>query len=129
MVLGVIPSGKSIALERPVHDTGHFTFYKFDSPDAQKAGLVLDDKLGLISVLFKPEKPPVYVDSDNIKYSTRNLSGGTGLSGKSEQEFRDVEPLNYDEASFVQIHLRLGCEVDEPRHLTPASTPVPPPIQ
>ena len=33
-----IPPGKSIALERPIHDTGDFTFYKFDSSDAQKAG-------------------------------------------------------------------------------------------
>jgi len=123
-----IASGKSIVLERPVHDTGYFTFYRFDSTDAQKAGLVLDDNLGLISVLFKPEKTPVYVDS-GIKFSVKRVPGGTGLSGKSEQKFKDVEVLDYDEAGFVQIHLRLGCEVDEPRPLTPTSTPVPQPIR
>lgn len=121
-----IPSGKSIALERPAHDTGHFTFYKFDSTDAQKAGLILDDNLGLISVLFKPEKPPVISET---KFSMRMAPGGTGLSGKSEQKFKDVKPLDYDEAGFVHIHLRLVCKVDEPRPLTAASTPVPGPIQ
>ena len=120
-----VPSGSHIALERPVHDTGHFTFYRFDSAEAQKAGLVQSEKLGLISVLFKPEKPPVESD---IKYSTRSAPGGTGLSGKSEQKFRDVQALDYDEAGFVQIHLRLGCKADEPRPLTPVSTPVPPPL-
>ena len=124
-----LPSGKSVVLERPAHDTGRFTFYKFDSAEAQKAELDLDDNIGLVSVLFKPEKPPVYTDSET-KYSIRDFEpGGTGLSGKSEQRFKEVRALDYDESSFVQIHLRLGCKVDEPRPLTLISTPVPPPIQ
>jgi hypothetical protein len=117
-----LPEEKMISLERPVHDTGRFTFYRYDTPEARMAGLVKGDKLGLISVLFKPEKS--YLDLDSIpRFSA---AGGTGLSGESSQEFIQVPPLDYDEAGFVRIHLRLASGMDEPRPLTPASTPVPP---
>ena len=118
-------SGKNILIERPVHDTGQFTFYKLDSSEAGKIGLVRNDKLGLISVLFKPQKPPVVFDFD-FDFDDSYSAGGTGLSGKSEQEFIAVQQLDYDEAAFVQIHLRLVCNDDEPRPLTPLSTSIPP---
>lgn len=123
-------SGKNIRIERPVHDTGQFTFYKFDSSEGGKVGLVRNDKLGLISVLFKPEKIrsmdilDFYDFDDEIPCS----AGGTGLSGKSEQKFIEVQPLDYDKAAFVQIHVRLVCNNDEPRPLTPLSTSIPPPL-
>jgi hypothetical protein len=133
-------SGKNICIERPVHDTGQFTFYKLDSSEAGKIGLVRNDKLGLISVLFKPEKPPAPVVEDDCHYfddfesfdfddfavDDSCSAGGTGLSGKSEQKFIDVQRLDYNEAAFVQIHLRLVCKDDEPRPLTPLSTSIPP---
>ena len=129
-------SGKNIRIERPVHDTGQFTFYKLDSSEAGKIGLVRNDKLGLISVLFKPEKPPSPVmdnkddfdsfDFDDFAVDDSYSAGGTGLSGKSEQKFIDVQRLDYNEAAFVQIHLRLVCNDDEPRPLMPLSTPIPP---
>ena len=115
-----------ITLERPVNDTGMFTFYKFDTPEAKKAGLSQDENLGLVSVLFKPEKVFERVENE-VKFSRAKL-GGTGLSGKSEQKFQGVTPLDYDEAKFMQIHLRLRCVVDEPRPLGAGSTPVPPPL-
>ncbi|MFI3220264.1 MAG: hypothetical protein QX189_14280 [Methylococcales bacterium] len=128
-------SGKNIRIERPVHDTGQFTFYKLDSSEAGKIGLVGNDKLGLISVLFKPEKPPVSAADNKDDFESFDFddfacdsysAGGTGLSGKSEQKFIDVQSLDYNEASFVQIHLRLVCNDDEPRPLMPLSTPIPP---
>lgn len=129
-------SGKSIRIERPVHDTGQFTFYKFDSSEGGKIGLVRNDKLGLISVLFKPEKISRMLFSDCLDFDdyidlddeTSCSAGGTGLSGRSEQEFIDVQPLDYDKAAFVQIHLRLVCNNDEPRPLRPISTVIPPPL-
>lgn len=130
-------SGKNIRIERPVHDTGQFTFYKLGSSEAGKIGLARNDKLGLISVLFKPEKHYEYcigprgfqdfdddIPFDDVPYS----AGGTGLSGKSEQKFINVQPLDYDEAAFVHIHLRLVCNNDEPRPLRPISTVIPPPL-
>lgn len=141
-----VQSNNYIIIERPSHDDGCFTFYRLDSPESQKANLVENDKLGLVSVLFKPEKPYIaptvhYSTSDSgmrystagsgdIRYSTAPSPGGTGLSGRSEQQFRTVAPLDYDQDSFVQIHLRLVCVNDklhEPRPLTPVSSPVPPP--
>jgi hypothetical protein len=121
-----IYSGENIRIERPVHDTGQFTFYKIDSSEAGKIGLVRNDKLGLISVLFKPEKPPAPPESFDFDFDDSYSAGGTGLSGKSEQKFIDVQRLDYNEAAFVQIHLRLVCNDDEPRPLTPISTSIPP---
>jgi hypothetical protein len=122
-----IYSGKNICIERPVNDTGQFTFYKLDSSEAGKIGLAPNDKLGLITVLFKPAvlfNPDKLVFRHPMKKQFR--SGGTGLSGKSEQKFVDVPRLNYDESAFVQIHLRLVCNDDEPRPLMPLSTSIPP---
>lgn len=123
---------KSGVIERPVHDTGCFTFYKVGTDEAKKAELVHSDKLGLITVLFMPEKK---MDKDK-KFMTLQMNrlcigGGTGLSGKSDQKFRSVPRLeNYDEEGFMRINLRLICDTenDEPRPLTAASTPVPPPL-
>ncbi|MCI5219945.1 MAG: hypothetical protein D3914_12355, partial [Candidatus Electrothrix sp. LOE2] len=158
---GGVPSNDSTVIERPTHDTGCFTFYKAGTREAKKAELVRSGKLGLISVIFKPEEEPVihfnidFEDAENSNYEfddDTDLSldddvaaedelslslddeyaeeeleaGGTGLSGKSEQEFHTVQPLDYDETGFVRINLRLVCETDEPRPLTPISTPIPP---
>jgi len=128
-----VSSWKSIVIERPVHDTGCFTFYKIGTHEAKKAAIAKSDQLGLISVLFKPEEEPIHfdldLDCDFFSFDDEGLdAGGTGLSGKSGQKFNTVQPLDYDETEFVRIHLRLGCEADEPRPLTPVSTPVPPPL-
>lgn len=144
-----VSSAKDIQIERPVHDTGLFTFYKLDSSESRKIGLVRNDNLGLISVLFKPEKPPIPVDFDLSMFDDENAefdgdvefdlssfddddsysAGGTGLSGKSEQKFIDVKALDYNESAFVQIHLRLICKEEAPRPLTPISTQIPPPLR
>lgn len=51
-----IPSLSNISLERPVHDTGRFTFYKLDTPEAQQAQLNGGDpNLGLVKVTFTPD--------------------------------------------------------------------------
>ncbi len=127
-----VPSEQSIFIERPVHDTGCFTFYKTGTVESKKAALVSSDKLGLLSVLFKPEEEQTsFLDFDLdccLSFDEELEAGGTGLSGKSGQTFNTVQPLDYDETGFVQIHLRLGCGADEPRPLTPVSTPVPPPL-
>lgn len=52
----------TITLERPVHDTGKFTFYEVGSHEANKIGLSRSNpNLGLVSVVFTPEieRPPV----------------------------------------------------------------------
>ena len=123
-----------LILERPSHDTGCFTFYKIGTSEAKKAEIVDSDQLGLITVFFKPEKKKEFSPGTlrcNGPIRSRK-AGGTGLSGKSDQKFQKVPPLeNYDEEGFVQINLRLICETktdDEPRPLTPASNPVPPPV-
>lgn len=117
-----VPAGKSIILERPVHDDGCFTFYRFGTVESRMAGLKQSSELGLISVLFKPE----YRSSGPQVLFSRRSSGGTGLSGRSDQRFTEAKPISYDEKSFVFIHLRLVCENDGPRPMF--STRIPPPV-
>ena len=60
---------------------------------------------------------------------TNMKSGGTGLSGQSDQSFVTVPDLNLDTAQQTTIHLRLVCKGDDgPRPLTAFSTPVPPKV-
>lgn len=53
-----LDAGCSLTLERPSHDTGRFTFYKNKTVECATAtgGKVTKDDMGLIQVLFKPEK-------------------------------------------------------------------------
>jgi len=141
-----IPAGGTIILERPVHDTGRFTFYKAASEEAKAAGvdLVGNDDRGLIVVRFKPEFPlrhrPVggvlrsmsmqpaggisldcVPQGGETVYSSdmaRTSAGITGLSGHSNQQFVDVAPLTYDMTEEVLITVRLVCD-ESARPLTP----------
>jgi len=150
----------SITLERPVHDSGKFTFYKSGSVEAEQVKLDEDSaELGLVSVIFTPEYQTHYT----VTYGTWNprpitttetwfrsntntgndypvvmaamaasrelSSGGTGLSGKSKQEFVETNALAYDYSRQTTINLRLVCREDNgPRPLTSFSNPVPPRI-
>lgn len=56
-------------------------------------------------------------------------AGGTGLSGKSNQNFYTVAELDYDYSQETVIHLRLVAKNgNEPRPLVSRETPVPPPV-
>ncbi len=126
----------SIVLERPVHDTGRFTFYKLGSAEATKVGISQQDaNIGLVKVTFTPEHQVETRSSPDLprglvsEGTTRSCSaGGTGLSGESKQQFIYVPDLDYDYSQQTVIHLRLVARADEPRPLTPLSNPVPPPI-
>lgn len=146
-----IPARQTIRLERPVHDTGRFTFYKMGTPEAAQAQLQYNDKLGLVQVTFTPEKRrrPVYrpmmdeMEAESLCGSAggsgffrskcaRN-AGGTGLSGQSSQRFISAEQIEYDYSQQTVISLRLVCQeayVDEIRPLNPApyANSVPPPV-
>jgi hypothetical protein len=57
---------------------------------------------------------------NNLKFSRHNKKlapAGTGLSGHSDQNFYDVEELDYNEQSTT-IMLRLAISEDEPRPIT-----------
>jgi len=112
----------SIKLERPVHDTGCFTFFRVGTPEAISAGIKEGHGNGVLSVKFKPEK----VASQSLFSAAR--PGCTGLTGESEQEFFDAEEIEYDDHAHVTINLRLICDEDAPRPLSPSSNRVPPPV-
>jgi hypothetical protein len=123
----------SIEIERPVDDTGRFTFYMLGSNQAKKIGLSATDNLGLVTVVFMPEKPPPpatnseprFLKTDNGEAQFSPSRGGTGLAGESYQKFNTVAPLEYDRKNFATIHLRLVCDDGEPRPLRKSSTTIP----
>lgn len=154
-----INAHSNLRLERPAHDDGKFTFYKTGTKEASDADLdERDPNLGLIKVTFTPEQKgrsywywtpmPTYnthtidwtyndssVTAESNAYQTRNVCdsyspGGTGLSGKSDQNFVETSRLNYDYSQQTVIHLRLVArDAKRARPLTSYSTPVPPPVR
>ncbi len=122
-----IAGNGQIEVERPVNDTGRFTFYMLGSAEARRAGVSASDALGLVTVTFMPELPPQPTHEDaRVRYSPQR--GGTGLSGQSNQQFKTVEALDYDRGGFVTIDVRLYCDDGAPRELRAAGRSVPSPL-
>ena len=133
----------SIKLERPADDDGCFTFYAADSEDAKSANLdsVSTDNMGLVTVVFRPEKRRTRVEqhtksllrsrsgpSGSTVTNDSFIPGGTGLSGKSDQSFTEVAPLDYDDDGTTTIYLRLVAD-DGPRELkSKPSNDIPKPV-
>lgn len=118
-----------IQIERPVHDTGHFTFFKVGTDDAREAGIAKNSNNGLISVLFKPE---VAFDDLGLNAAPLSLdgyaSGATGLTGESKQRFGNAPSIHHDMARSYTIHLRLVAPREDIRPLLTRSTLIPPPV-
>ncbi|WP_072622502.1 hypothetical protein [Spirulina major] len=130
-----IPAVSLITLERPVNDTGRFTFYAIATPEAQQAGLAAHDpNLGVVQVVFTPElpapPPPASAPfSAGYLAGSSRRAGGTGLSGQSDQQFGVAAPIQQDLSQQTTISLRLiATPQAQPRPLRPLSNPVPPPI-
>ena len=139
----------SITLERPPDSDGRFTFYKVGSIEADKAdlGRVSKSDMGLVQVIFTPEKVEEYgvvvasagpvgslgePQERRFTYDSgisKGAAGGTGLSGHSSQSFYNVGPLELDHSQAVTITLRLvGDEDIRPLNSVGRTTPVPPPV-
>lgn len=80
---------QTATIERPVDDSGQFTFYELGSSEAQKVGLssIARDSLGLVKVTFIPEKAkhPGIAIIDNQSYSGAK-GGGSAMKGGDWQE-------------------------------------------
>jgi hypothetical protein len=114
----------TITLERPVDDTGRFTFYNAGTQEARLAEVTNGPNAGLVTVVFRPGR---HVQLGQALYSAP-VRGGTGLSGMSHQEFDDAEELEHFDGQEITIHLRLVGVPSGPRPLHKRSTPVPPPV-
>jgi hypothetical protein len=135
---------QSWSIERPVNEKKLFTFFNDGSAEFYQSDLgnVSKNDLGLITVIFKPEKrvQPTYKyrgpsgQSINTMYScstSEYSSGGTGLTGRSNQEFREVKNLEYSNDEFLSINLRLvsrNRNTVSPLKALTRSTPIPKPV-
>lgn len=122
-----IESRSEIRIERPVHDTGHFTFFEVGTEEASLAGIAMNTDNGLVSVTFKPMKESLVLNAAPLP-RTELGAGATGLTGESQQRFRDASEIEYDMARAFTIHLRLVARKPDIRPLAPRSTPIPPPV-
>lgn len=139
---------QTATLERPAHDTGHFTFYEVDSEEGYSIGLdkVSKDDQGLVQVKYIPEEEierEAYIPkgakgtggwtgrgqslesyergmNDLTRGGAKGYSaGGIGLSGSSSQKYGDADYMEVDESKAVTISLRLVAQKKEgPRPLT-----------
>lgn len=158
---------RTITLERPVDDTGRFTFLVKGTPEFASAQLSESDpNLGLVKVTFRfgtharPLQPmwvyPHRIDwyeydtqpntvapdwtyrpsNTSVTYRTTVTSnsvesvalasmksGGTGLTGQSNQNFHTVAPLSYEMSLETTIYLRLVTDSDNVRPLRATAIP------
>ena len=150
-----IQAGQTITLERPVNETGKFTFFESGSAQAAEAGgdSVSREDRGLLTVIFRPEKKRIVAELTSasvMKSASRsrgcgqsaggihsslgavpqNCSAGiTGLTGHSTDQYTTVQNLDYALNEEVTIHLRLVCGSDvRPLSAVSRSNPIPPPV-
>lgn len=151
-----VEANSRVTIDHPVDDTGLFTFYRLDTPEAARAEIKSSTETGLISVTFHPEKPrpkslregasfmPDGICLAAAKPSSAKTSlekrmssllnthaaGGTGLSGHSTRTYGTASAIDHDVAGAVTIHLRLIClkEAPTPRPIRKVATPIPPPL-
>ncbi|MCX6875949.1 MAG: hypothetical protein NTW21_19395 [Verrucomicrobia bacterium] len=116
-----------ITVDRPVHDTGRFTFFEVGTEAARAAGIAKNTENGLISVTFKPEKECIGLHAAELP-DVGHSAGATGLTGESKQRFTIATEIDHDESRFFTIHLRLVARRQDIRPLASRSTPIPPPI-
>ena len=113
-----VPAGQLIVLERPPDQPGKFTFFILGTTEAQTTGIRDNAMLGVIEVTFTPEaQAPLFSQRAVPKGGGANFLpappralpkvGGTGLSGKSEQQYGTAENIEYDRGAQVAIRLRL----------------------
>jgi len=90
-----------------------------------------DDSSGNYRHLYNDSGSSYYIsNTTSLTQMGSYEAGGTGLSGKSDQNFVQVPGLILDCSQQTTIHLRLVAKSTQgPRPLTSYSTPVPPPIK
>lgn len=107
----------SITIERPTNEHGIFTFYRHGSIEAKSAGLSGANHEGLITVTFEHEEIMKFRKmSLSPGVSRARKTGGTGLSGHSDNEYVDAGNIQLDKQTRTLIETRLVCH-DEPRPL------------
>lgn len=107
----------SITIERPTNDYGIFTFYRHGSSEAEHAGLTGTNNEGLITVTFVHEQIDNFVNkSFRRDASFCRTTGGTGLSGHSDDKYVDAGNMSLDQQTRTLIQTRLVCH-EGPRPL------------
>jgi hypothetical protein len=84
----------SMTLERPLHDTGRFTFYKLESKEGHLAALQPGGELGLVQAVFTPEAGPA-IQRHNLRRKAEPAF--------PDDDFDDSDPYSDDENSTSNI--------------------------
>ena len=116
-----VPARQNIIVEHPVEQTGKFTFFTLNSAEANAVNLRGDAFLGRVQAIFTPEKPPiteapvkVAPAQGRVNFlpgpaapSIKQAVGGTGLTGKSGQQYETAAAIVHDRNNQVIIELLL----------------------
>ena len=132
----------STVIERPSGAKKLLTFFKAGSVESKAALLegVSDENLGIVKAVFRPMISNVEYQvlrskgGQHVNCTDRGIrgaeAGGTGLTGYSSQEFKEVL-MELDESNPITLVVRLVCAPDHPK-VSPLpgrrSTPTPPPL-
>lgn len=142
----------SVVLDRPVNENGRFMAIEKDTQEAQSLGITgREEESGLIKVVFHPGYQRKIVNTFEVVHNKCNygldhelyhdcaamrgigekgiVSGGVGLSGRSDQSFRTVDDLIYD-GYPTTLYLRIVFEKDNLRPIRPIgyTSPYPRPL-
>ena len=119
---------ETVGLERPPNRHKHFTFYRVGTQRAREVGIQTGAfSNGVIRVVFLPEKvaSPIYLEEfylsipsgPHMNFAAQSMSmtrmqreeGGTGLSGRSKQDYHLAKDLVTDKTKSVSLSIRLVC--------------------
>lgn len=130
-----------LELERPSHSDKQFTFFVGGTKESHQAGYAEGDaKNGLVKVVFKPEVKYISKCQDGPTFSLCAMSnesamlsrgstatksyreGHSGLSGHSDQKFKNTSKLDYDYDKQTTIQFRLVATDEEEPDIVPIGT-------
>lgn len=99
-----INGNDEIRIERPVNDTGHFTFFEVGSREAHIAGITASPENGLISVTFKPEQEVKHSPTPLFSSPSPNMApDATGQTSESRQGSMDTPSKRHEEDSRIAL--------------------------
>jgi hypothetical protein len=93
-----IPDHRTITLERPANDDGHFTFYRLGSHEGAQVQLVDNANLGLVKVTFTPEvkRRPIRREREVLTSGFPSAATPKGPSGTLESSTSyDATPRSF----------------------------------
>jgi len=138
-----LEAGQTAEVEHPTRDPGRFTFFALETGAAEAAKIAINTETGLISAKFFTEIVALRAREEGRMHARLRVTdealcqasiethraGGTGLSGKSAQLYRDADRIETSDQPDAIINLRLVVRKNRViENSRPLSNPIPEPL-